>query len=235
LTGCAGRDRPTTTCCREVRPICIVSIGLSIAKYRPDPGRVTLPNPTTVFDEIKAALHDLLHGNVTPEGRRDLLGVMKETLVHARLAVDDLRQAANVTRQRLEAERRELETIRRRKGLAQQIADAETVDIATRFESQHAEREAVLERKLDAQQTELALAEQDVEEMTRQFKAAVAGVGSGMPGGTVPDPIAPDLGMDDARSRLEQEIDSMGRAKRRAAAEAEADERLAELKRRMGR
>ncbi len=188
-----------------------------------------------MFDEIKAALHDLLHGNVPPEGRRDLLGVMKQTLVHARLALDDLRASAGVTRKRLQAELAELETIRRRKGLAEKIGDTQTVEIATRFETQHAERVAVLQQKLDAQEQELALAEQDVEEMTRQFKAAVAGVGSGMPEGSVAGAATDDLGLHDVRSQLENEIDTMGRAHRRAAAEAEADARLAELKRRMGK
>lgn len=199
-----------------------------------EPGRIH-PAPGIVFDEIKQALHDLLHGNVPSEGRRDVLAAMKETLVRARLGLEDLREAVVTTRGRLDAERRELETVRRRKGLAQQIGDAETVVVAERFESQHAERVSVLEQKLAAQEQELTLTRDEIEEMTRQFKAASAGVGSGMPSGRVgqPDSAEPDL--DDARSQMERELDSLGRAQRRATKDADADARLAELKRRMGK
>lgn len=201
--------------------------------------------PSPVFEEFREALHDLLHGNVPPGERRAAIAVMKDTLVHARLGLEDLRASVEQTRKRLERERKELETVQRRKGLAQGIADAETVQIAERFEAQHAERVAVLGRKLEAQQEELALVEREVEEMTSQLKAAAAGVGSGMPPGTVGGAPA-DLGgvggtaaggagLDDEHSALEQEIAGLDRAQRRAAAEAEADARLAELKRRMGK
>lgn len=195
-----------------------------------------------LFSEFREALRDLLHGNVSPVERRAMLAVMKDTLVHARLGLDDLRVSVEQTRKRLERERRELETVQRRKGLAQGIADTETVQIAERFEAQHAERVAVLERKLEAQQGELALVEREVEEMTQQLKAAAAGVGSGMPPGSVSGVTGAaggaggaDPGLDDERSALEQEMAGLDRAQRRAAAEAEADARLAELKRRMGK
>lgn len=236
----SGRRRPTARICvagTSDGPVSYrIGTGKRVARLGdlPAPGRI-LPAPGIVFDEIKQALHDLLHGNVPSEGRRDLLAAMKETLVHARLGLDDLREGVATTRGRLDAERRELETVRRRKGLAQQIGDAETVAVAERFESQHAERVSVLEQKLAAQEQELTLTRDEIEEMTRQFKAAAAGVGSGMPSGRVgrPDAAEPDPG--DARSQLERELDSLGRAQRRASADAEADARLAELKRRMGK
>ena len=77
-----------------------------------------------MFDEIRQAFRELLHGNVPPEGRRELISVMKDTLVQARLAQDDLREGVEVTRKRVERERMELETIRRRKWLAQGVCDA---------------------------------------------------------------------------------------------------------------
>ena len=138
-----------------------------------------------VFDEVRQAFRELLHGNVTPEGRRELIAVMKDTLVQARLAMDDLRDGVDVTRKRLVVEMAELETIRRRKGLAQGVGDEETVHIAERFEAQHAERLAVLEQKLLAQESELAMVDREVAEMKEQLKAAMAGVGSGMRAGTV--------------------------------------------------
>lgn len=196
-----------------------------------------------MFNEFREALHDLLHGNVPPGERRAMLAVMKDTLVHARLGLDDLRASVEQTRKRLERERRELETVLRRKGLAQGIADAETVQVAERFEAQHVERVAVLERKLDAQLGELAMVEREVEEMTKQLKAAASGVGSGMASGTVGSATgggvagggAAGAGLDDERDALDQEMAGLDRAHRRAAAEAEAEARLAELKRRMGK
>ena len=183
-----------------------------------------------MFDEVRQAFRELLHGNVSPEGRRELISVMKDTLVQARLAMDDLREGVEATRKRVTREQLELETIRRRKGLAQGVGDAETVVVAERFETQHAERLAVLEQKLAAQEGELALVERDVAEMKEQLKAALAGVGSGMRTETVTaDPL------DDGRSEVEQQLNDLKRAERRASADATADAALAELKKRMGR
>jgi hypothetical protein len=184
-----------------------------------------------VFDDIRHAFRELLHGNVPPEGRRELIAVMKDTLVQAKLALEDLREGVEVTRKRVERERAELDTIRRRKGLAQGVGDAETVSVAERFETQHAERLAVLEQKMAAQESELTLVERDVTEMKEQLKAALAGVGSGMRSGTVEaaDPL------DGERAGLEQQLNDLKRAERRANANADADAALAELKKRMGR
>lgn len=185
-----------------------------------------------MFDEIRDAFRDLLHGNVTPEGRRELIAVMKGTLVQARVAMDDLRDGVESTRKRVEREKAELETVRRRKGLAQGVGDAETVTIAERFEAQHAERLAVLEQKLDVQESELALVEREVAEMKEQLKAALAGVGSGMRSGTVGAMTDP---LDEGRAGVEQQLNDLKRAERRASAAADADAALAELKKRMGR
>ena len=185
-----------------------------------------------MFDEIRDAFRDLLHGNVTPEGRRELIAVMKGTLVQARVAMDDLRDGVESTRKRVEREKAELETVRRRKGLAQGVGDTETVTIAGRFEAQHAERLAVLEQKLDVQESELALVEREVAEMKEQLKAALAGVGSGMRSGTVDAMTDP---LDEGRAGVEQQLNDLKRAERRASAAADADAALAELKKRMGR
>lgn len=183
-----------------------------------------------MFDDIRHAFQELLNGNVAPEQRRALLHEMRETLIRAKLARDDLQESVKVTEARLAKERADLATVQRRKTLAEGIKDAETVTIATRFETQHLERVSVLERKLDATFGELGLLEREVEEMTTQYKAAQAGVGSGMRAGAVDDqldPLAREPGLD-------RELRSLDREQRRAANDAEADQRLAELKRRMG-
>lgn len=185
-----------------------------------------------MFDEVRHAFRELLHGNVPPEGRRELIAVMKDTLVRARLAMDDLRDGVEATRKRVDRERSELETIRRRRALAQGVGDEETVRVAERFEGQHAERLAVLEQKLAAQESELALMDRELSEMKEQLKAALAGVGSGMRAGTMDAAADP---LDEGRAELEQQLNDLKRAERRASADADADARLAELKKRMGR
>ena len=186
-----------------------------------------------MFEDVRRAFRDLLHGNTNPEERRSVLADMRDTLVRARMGVDDLRKGVSETRARLETERRELETVRRRKTLAQGINDAETVTVAERFEKSHGELVTVLERKLESQEAELELVSREVEEMTRELKSASAGVGSGRTARS-PESIAADP-LEDANAGLRQEIDQVARQQRRAAKDADADERLAALKRRMGR
>ena len=181
-----------------------------------------------MFEQFREALRALRTGGVHPSERRPMISHMRDTLVQARVGLADLRTALGATRSRLEAERRELETVRRRKGLAAGINDAETVAVAARYEAQHAQRVAVLEQKLAVQEAELSMAEREVEEMTAELKLAAAGVDS-----VASTSSAPDVAADPEAERLQQELDSLARAKRRAATEAEADEKLAALKRRM--
>ena len=148
--------------------------------------------------------------------------------MRAKMGVEDLRQGLSSTRVRLGNERKELETVQRRKQLAANINDAETVSIAERYEKQLSEKVDVLERKLAVQEAELMLVEQEVASMTSDLKAAMAGAGSAPPVTASSDPLAED---GDPRA----EIDGLARARRRNANDAEADARLAELKRRMGK
>ncbi|MFN8571855.1 MAG: hypothetical protein U0132_07345 [Gemmatimonadaceae bacterium] len=189
-----------------------------------------MPPESAVFDDIKDAFRDLLSGRVAPEERRAFLHSMRESLALARVSVDEMRDAVASTRRRLQHERTELETVLRRKTLAEGINDAETVAIAARFESQHVAKIAALEKKLDGGEAELSIAEAEVAEMMDQLKAANAGVGSGMRPGAA---SSPDGGSTES-AELEREIDSVGRAQRRAALDADADARLAELKKKMG-
>lgn len=156
---------------------------------------------------------------------------MKDTLVQARMGLDDLRDGLEKVRQRLGLEERELETIRRRKQLAEGINDRETVDIAVKYEQMHVERVDVLRQKVTAQEAELMLAERDVEAMSAELKAVMAG--------TDPRGAAPALDEQNDPSaesgRLRDEIDSLSRARANADREADAARRLDELKRRMGK
>ncbi|HEY2066502.1 MAG TPA: hypothetical protein VGG84_11130 [Gemmatimonadaceae bacterium] len=171
-----------------------------------------------------------------PEERRAGLARMKQTLVTARMGLDDLRGGVRLTRERLATEQRQLETMRRRKGLAAGINDAETVALAEKYEAHHAERVAVLVRKLEAQEAELAIAERDVAEMTAELKNASLGMGSAA-GPSIEKEAAAEAeraASGDA-SRVAEEFDAMGRARARADRDAEAARKLEELKRRMGK
>ena len=187
-----------------------------------------------MFEHFRQSLRDLMDRSTPPEERRAGLAQMKQTLVQARMGLDDLRAGIAQTRQRLAVEERELETVRRRKGLAAGINDAETVALAEKYEALHAERTGVLERKLSAQEAELALVEREVGEMTTALKGALSGATTGSPLPNAGEAAELDA-MLDGGAKVAEEIDALGRASNRSAREAEADRLLAELKRKMGK
>ena len=194
-----------------------------------------------MFESIREALRDLWHGSRTPEERRAALAQMRETLVRARVGVEDLQAARSTTRVRLAEERRELDTVRRRKEMAERIGDAETVEVAARFERQHAERVGVLERKLEAQEAELALVEREVTEMTREFKAAHAGIdpatvtGGGSEHARQAEAEAEvDAALGDTGPAADA-LDSLRRREAREHLDEQADAMLRALKKRLGR
>jgi hypothetical protein len=190
-----------------------------------------------MFDSFRQTLRDLMDRATPPEERRAGLARMKQTLVTARLGLDDLRAGVATTKQRLAVEQRELETMRRRKGLAAGINDAETLKLAEKYETHHAERVAVYVRKLEAQEAELAIAEREVAEMSAELKGAMLGTAPAG-GATGADARAAAMAADEAAgdsSQVAEELDAMGRARARADRDADAERRLAELKRRMGK
>jgi len=152
---------------------------------------------------------------------------MRETLVQARVGLAEMRQGVEETRIALAAKERELETVRRRKAQAAAIEDAETVRVAERYEQELVSRIEVMTRKLGVQGDELALGEREVSEMTAELRKAIGAVPP-VPG-VAADPLA------DADSAALDELSSLERSRARAARDAHADERLAELKRRMGK
>jgi hypothetical protein len=188
-----------------------------------------------VFEQVRQSFREILASRLAPDDRRAVLGQMKDTLVRARIGVDDVRHGVESTRKRVEHEREELSTVRRRRELAERIKDAETVAVAGRYEEQVAERLRVMEQKLAAQEAELELLEREVAEMSEEFRKAANGIG-----------VAPES-MEDTAAReaervadggaehLRSEFDAMSRAAERSRREAEADEKLAALKRRMGK
>jgi hypothetical protein len=191
-----------------------------------------------VFDGFRRSFDELLARATRPEERRVVASRMKDTLVQARLGLDDLRDGLGKARQRLATEERELETVKRRKQLAEGIGDRETIDIANKYEQMHTERSEVLRRKVAAQEAELTLAEREVAEMSAELKAVLAGGPSQSDRSVGTGPLGvddPDLGESGSASSIRSEIDALGRERDRADREAEAARRLDELKRKMGK
>jgi hypothetical protein len=179
-----------------------------------------------MFERLKETLRDALSRASSPQGRA-ALAQMRDALVQAKVGLADLRHGVDRTRARLEAERAELDTVRRRGKLAADIDDRETVRIAEQYERKHSERIVVLEKKLAAQQEELALAEHEIDDMTAQLRAAYAGV--------VPPDVAAPPPMPDPLEEARAESDALRRDIDRTARDATAQRQLDELKRRMGK
>ncbi len=176
-----------------------------------------------MFERLRQSLRDAMSRASSPEEGRAVLAMMRDALVQARMGVHEVRDALKQSRAQLAHEQKELATVRRRRELAAGINDTETVEVADRFGRRHVERIAVLERKIEAQESELALAERELEEMNAQYRAMQATGGV-----TVNPPPA-------AGEELGAESDTLRREMDRAAREAEAERQLSELKRRMGR
>ena len=183
-----------------------------------------------MFEDLKESLRDLIGARLSPADRRAAMSAMRDGLVHAKLAIDDLRGAVAQSRTRLAADEAELATVARRRQLAEGIGDTETVTVADKFGRHLAERVDVLRRKVAVQEAELALAESEAAEMTQQLKQVASGAvpASGpVTAGAAQDELEPD-------AAVERDFDALSRARDRDVRNADADARLAELKRRMG-
>jgi hypothetical protein len=163
----------------------------------------------------------------TPPGDlRDLARQMRDAVVEAKVAVQEMREALVRTEGELKLERQRLADAERRGRLASEIQDQETVTVAERFAVKHRERVAVLERKLAAQQEEVALAERELGDMQGQLKSATQGRPA-TEGERSIDRARREVGVDDLRDEmLKGDID-------RAAREATADQQLEALKKKM--
>ena len=137
-----------------------------------------------MFERLRDALRAALDAATPPGDLRDLARQMREAVVDAKVAVEEIRGAVTRTDAELAAERQRLADAERRGRLAGEIQDQETVQVAERFAAKHRERAGVLERKLAAKREELVLAERELGEMQGQLKSADRGVPGGVAGGT---------------------------------------------------
>jgi hypothetical protein len=142
-----------------------------LAVLRQD-GPQELSEATTLFERLRDAFRAALDAATPPGDLRDLARQMREAVVEAKVAVQEMREALGRTEGELALERQRLADAERRGRLATEIQDQETVAVAERFAAKHRERVGVLERKLAAQREEVALAERDLVEMQGQLRSA---------------------------------------------------------------
>lgn len=188
-----------------------------------------------MFKNLREKLEAMMAAATPAEHPRETAGLLREALIEMRAAVQPLREGLEESERTLVAARAELETAVRRRDMAAQIPDEETVTIADKYIARHQGRLVVLEQKVAAQRAELMLAEQDLAQMTTEFNAAVKGLGgatAGQSAGAAWDGLG-RAGMDRPEVDTDQEL--LRHRLDRAAIEADADAKLEELKRRMGR
>lgn len=188
-----------------------------------------------MFRRLREALEAALASATPPADLYDLAGRMREALIEARAGLGQMRDALGASERELEVLRAEIATAERRRELAAGIADQETVEVADRYLARHREHAAVLEKKVAAQREEVALAERDAAEMAAQLEEATKRRG-GVASDRSTEAAWSALGRAGAdRPELDAEQEALKGRMDRAAREAEADAKLEELKRRMGK
>ncbi|MGH7576710.1 MAG: hypothetical protein ACREM1_16500 [Longimicrobiales bacterium] len=144
---------------------------------------------------------------------------MRHETASARGALSKLQDEIRQSRRQAENERELEQVCRRREGLARDVDDAETVRIAREYAERHAERAAVLARKVEVLEQELALLERDLESMEQILAAQPdAAIGN-----------APGVDTLDERDRMNRDFGQLEQDAREKA----AAQQLEELKRRM--
>lgn len=132
-----------------------------------------------MFDDLQKLFRDSLAAFRAELGKREpvdeiaeLLSSMRRELAATRASLPELDADAERTRMELLRERAELEQCERRGRMAEKIGDAETVAVAAEWATRHRERVRVLEQKEAALIAERELRGREVEEMQRRYRTA---------------------------------------------------------------
>lgn len=148
---------------------------------------------------------------------------MERELTSASGALGNLDDEVRRTRRDLAKEREAEQQCHRREALARDVNDAETVRIAVEFAQRHAERAAVLDRKIAVLEDERSLLARDVAAMRERLEEiAPTGAAHGVGDGAASTDADHDSRSTPEFTRMERE-----------ARERAADRRLEELKRKM--
>jgi phage shock protein A len=220
-------------------------------------------NLRRAFKEAVENFKEELDRDAVPETVDRLLRQMTNEATDAKAYVSRLEVEIERTLKAAEAEKREASTCRRREKMASEIGDEETASLASSYAEKHEGRQQVLEQKALAFKKELDLRRAEVEDMIEAIKkarenrdalSAQAGRSSARESISAADELFDKLDQmeeqiedrdhlrdasaevdrdfrreDDLRVRFDDVRDD------EATKEAVAEDRLEELKRRMGR
>ncbi len=188
-----------------------------------------------MFGRLRDAINAALDAATPGEDLRGLERSMHEAVIEARASLEAMRDGLEATKRRLVREQQQRDDAERRGRLAGEINDQETIDVAMRFAAKHGERVEMLERKLKAQQEELALAERELSEMREQLKEvkasrpereASAGIEAAWRELEAAGATRPETDVEDQTLRYQMD---------QARKDAVAEEQLQRLKKKMGR
>ncbi len=214
-------------------------------------------NLRQAFREAVDNFKEELNRDEVPDVVDGLLRQMQEEVTDAKAQLFTLEEQIKRALQLAEMEAREVETCRRRESMAKRIEDGETATVAAEFAEKHEKRKAIQERKALALREELEMKRGEVEDMMGKLKEArakrealAATQGRAQARNALGDSDALFAEMDrmaeriegvDRRREAEEDLISALEAlespppSRGPTPEEEAEARLRELKRRMGK
>ena len=188
-----------------------------------------------MFEQLRDALRAALAAATQPGDVGALVRQMREAVVEAKVAVQELGEALRRAELEIGVERQRLADAERRGRLAAEIQDQETVEVAARFAAKHRERVAMLERKLQAQRDELALAQSELTEMHDQLRAAERDRPAAEAGRSTERAWRDVQAAGGERPDADPQYDLLKAQIDRATREAAAERKLQDLKKRVGK
>ena len=126
------------------------------------------------FKEAVDNFKDELNRDDVPDVVDGLLHQMQEEVTDAQAQVHTLEEQIKKALQLAELEGKEAATCRRREVMAQRIDDQDTAKVAAEFAQKHEKKKSIQEQKALALRAELELKRGEVQDMLAQFKEAKA-------------------------------------------------------------
>lgn len=208
------------------------------------------------LDNLESKLDD-----VTGDDVDRLIVAMRDELVETKARIPELESLLTSQLAQADREKAEAEACERRAARAAEIGDLETQEVAERFAGQHRQRLEVLVMKAETTRAEIGQHRDEVAQMTEQLKEAMArrdtyGIrqrrakaienrtarfDSADAFDRMAEKVESASDVDDAARELDLELDPLSRppprdyAGEKAMREANAEDLLEELKRRMDR
>lgn len=207
------------------------------------------------LDHLESKMDDVSDDDV-----HRLIGAMRDELVETKARLPELEELLESQIRQADREKEQAAVADRRAAQAEEIGDTETVEIARRFAAQHRQRLEVLVMKAETTRAEIVQTRDEIGQMTEQLKDAMTrrdtlGVqqrrakaienrASRFDSVDDFDRMAEKMegasDVDEARRNLDRELDPLSEPSprdyntEREIREANAEEMLRELKRRMG-